>query len=635
MVNKISSYLIFKDRNMKIKDVGWACGAVFLFFILLSPETVRATAITYEVNPADPNCSPTTSNPPCFTNIPAAILAAETAINSNPTGSDTYSIQVESGSYSGAITLGNGIDLIGRETTRTILNGASGVMITASNITKDTNIKNFTFTNSSVGVLVQSSSAHINIVNNIFRSNVTGVHVQSSILSQVVNNTFYLNTTGVIRDSDISVVNNIFSNNGTGISAATANNISFNDYFANSTDGPIGSNSISTTTVSNPNPFFVNTSQGDFHLLDGATPSPCINTGTNIFGSGNSFDGKTSDIGAYGGPNSDTIPFIISGVTFSSPAPDSVNVSWSPNNSYIVTNTSSALQGGYNVYYSFNKSGQPYDNKVTVLSADTSTLISGLTTSVSQPSAPFLNEPGFGNGTLSLSWSFIPEATGYLVHFTDLVTSVTNTINVGNTTSYTLSGLINGRNYSITVSAVAQPTYHFSVTAFDYTVKSSGGGTPGVAHESAYLNPDLSLLVGTPSESSLSNSVTGFPEAITPNPDLPNTGCFIATAAYGHYSAPQVQALREFRDRYLMTNSAGQAFVAWYYRYGPIGAEYLNAHEWLKPVVRTALLPAVGGALFMTRTSLLTKAAVLILTGGLLGCLLIYRRKLVRSGGPR
>jgi hypothetical protein len=97
-----------------------------------------------------------------------------------------------------------------------------------------------------------------------------------------------------------------------------------------------------------------------------------------------------------------------------------------------------------------------------------------------------------------------------------------------------------------------------------------------------------------------------------PFPDLPNKGCFIATAAYGYYSAPQVQALREFRDRYLMTN-AGRAFVALYYRYGLIGAEFANAHAWLKPVVRTVLMPAVGGALFLTRTSLLTKAAALIL----------------------
>jgi len=47
-------------------------------------------------------------------------------------------------------------------------------------------------------------------------------------------------------------------------------------------------------------------------------------------------------------------------------------------------------------------------------------------------------------------------------------------------------------------------------------------------------------------------------------------------------------------------------------------------------------MPAVGGALFMTRTSLLTKAAVLIMAGILiLSGYLVQRRKHVHSGGER
>jgi hypothetical protein len=94
-----------------------------------------------------------------------------------------------------------------------------------------------------------------------------------------------------------------------------------------------------------------------------------------------------------------------------------------------------------------------------------------------------------------------------------------------------------------------------------------------------------------------------------------------------------VQALREFRDRYLVTNAPGRAFVDWYYRYGPIGAEFLNIHPWLKPVVRTTLMPAVAGALFMTKTSLLTKTAVLVLVMFVAGYFALYRRKSLQSGG--
>ena len=93
-----------------------------------------------------------------------------------------------------------------------------------------------------------------------------------------------------------------------------------------------------------------------------------------------------------------------------------------------------------------------------------------------------------------------------------------------------------------------------------------------------------------------------------------------------------MQALREFRNRYLLTNGPGRAFVRWYYTYGPGGARFLNEHPEWKPVVRTVLLPAVGMALFLTETSLLTKVLVLLTTGFSL-FMLYYRKKLRLSGG--
>jgi hypothetical protein len=70
-------------------------------------------------------------------------------------------------------------------------------------------------------------------------------------------------------------------------------------------------------------------------------------------------------------------------------------------------------------------------------------------------------------------------------------------------------------------------------------------------------------------------------------------GCFIATAAYGSSLAPHVQALRDFRDDYLMTNAAGKALVALYERYSPPFASRIARHESLKLATRAGLTPVV------------------------------------------
>jgi len=94
---------------------------------------------------------------------------------------------------------------------------------------------------------------------------------------------------------------------------------------------------------------------------------------------------------------------------------------------------------------------------------------------------------------------------------------------------------------------------------------------------------------------------SGLGTASTPSPPPPapssgggGGGCFIATAAYGSYMEPHVKVLREFRDRFLLTNPVGKAFVDLYSTYSPPVADFIASHDTVRFMVRWSLLPLVG-----------------------------------------
>jgi len=70
-------------------------------------------------------------------------------------------------------------------------------------------------------------------------------------------------------------------------------------------------------------------------------------------------------------------------------------------------------------------------------------------------------------------------------------------------------------------------------------------------------------------------------------------GCFIATAAYGTSTAPQLDLLREFRDVVLLQSTVGSQFVSLYYRLSPPIADFIAGHEAVRTLVRETLIDPI------------------------------------------
>jgi subtilisin family serine protease len=100
--------------------------------------------------------------------------------------------------------------------------------------------------------------------------------------------------------------------------------------------------------------------------------------------------------------------------------------------------------------------------------------------------------------------------------------------------------------------------------------------------------------------------------------------CFIATAAYGSILHPHVKALSDFRDRYLLNNFAGKAFVRQYYKYSPPAADFIKKHGSLRFITRVLLTPLVMLVVF-PYTSLFLSALISITA------LFIFKRYRSRS----
>jgi len=74
--------------------------------------------------------------------------------------------------------------------------------------------------------------------------------------------------------------------------------------------------------------------------------------------------------------------------------------------------------------------------------------------------------------------------------------------------------------------------------------------------------------------------------------------CVIATATFGSEVSPAVQFLRNFRDRLVLSTTAGSAFMqvfnAWYYSFSPSVAQFIASNDPIRAPIRVFLYPLLG-----------------------------------------
>ncbi|WP_051007933.1 CFI-box-CTERM domain-containing protein [Psychroflexus torquis] len=68
-----------------------------------------------------------------------------------------------------------------------------------------------------------------------------------------------------------------------------------------------------------------------------------------------------------------------------------------------------------------------------------------------------------------------------------------------------------------------------------------------------------------------------------------DSGCYIATMAYGDYDHPQVKELRSFRDEFLSKSIIGRSFIKLYYKYSPSLVEKLKGRQNINLIIRKGL----------------------------------------------
>ena len=206
----------------------------------------------------------------------------------------------------------------------------------------------------------------------------------------------------------------------------------------------------------------------------------------------------------------------------------------------------------------------------------------------SDPASISLSQGGSGSSTIkvqslngfssavTLSWSWLGSAPSDVT--VDLPPSLTPPADgIGTAT--------------LTVTAAA------TATTGGFTVKVTGVSGALTHTVDVPISISAAATTTTTTATTPTTTVTTTPGP-TPTSTPPPSGCLVATATYGSELSPEVQFLRGFRDRQVLSTFAGsefmKAFNAWYYSFSPSVASFIADNPTVRAAMKVLLYPLVG-----------------------------------------
>ena len=214
--------------------------------------------------------------------------------------------------------------------------------------------------------------------------------------------------------------------------------------------------------------------------------------------------------------------------------------------------------------------------QVTTTSIFSYTMTSWTTSSTTTTTTTTATQTIISVSTLPTTTSTTATHTSVIVQTSSMTTSSTSTIVIASTSLTTTTLTATSTSIYPTVIVTLANTSFITTTTFSPTVTTTS------------LRTSIIPTTSTATSVLTTTTMTTTTVAIT-------RPCIVASAAHGSELAPEVQFLREFRDRTVMATFAGAQFMRifnnFYYSFSPAIAHYVKASPYIAAAARSIMCP--------------------------------------------